>query len=281
MSLIYVGDSGRVNGRVADGHCNGNVEGSSCRKHVARAMGFTIQNAGRRKKITCPENGEEIVSAYLRSGYWQCASCRNPNEAKSFQFFLIQRRKPLLNKDIGKWEQSNRERYEQLLDQWAQAKHVKCAEKTQMPSESGVYGFFHDQGPLEFVTQSHKGLLVGGSQTAANDRTSAKPNAGKATELPIIGSGGCTPPAAPAIYGNGLYSVGRDPNNPHGILILVTHANKDLRACIAQHSDEGRYWLSRLESFRISTISAKRKLAGVMTDYYGCFFNALVRFELR
>lgn len=279
MGLIYIGDSGRVAGRAGSDHCGGNVEGSAFRRHTAQAMNFSVERLGG-YQITHPENGEDIVSAYIRSGCWHCLPCSDADEAEGFQFYLIQRLTPLLNVDHGDWLRGNEAHYQDLYNQWIHAPCLKCADQNRMPTGPGIYAFYHAHTPDEHVAFNMAGAEVPQPPPAQPAKPVPPPAPmPKAPNNPGAADG-CSPPLNPETYGRDLYVVMRDVAEPTRIRIIVRHGNQGNRRLIAQHMNDGPYWLGRQAAFAGSNISAERWLAEIMTHYRDCFARNRITFEL-
>src|SRR5439155_14880993 len=92
--VIYAGDAGRVSRRVLQSHSSGNVEGSALRQHVAARLGYRLHKSRRAKGSTKirldmpnPKEGEDAISAYIRSGRWRFVACDSASEAEDFQWY--------------------------------------------------------------------------------------------------------------------------------------------------------------------------------------------------
>jgi len=152
--VIYVGDSGDVIKRIRTNHCSGNVEASALRKHIAKAKGFKIQSFKRasgstRIRIDSPEprNAENDVSSYIHSGSWKIVLCDSYKEAHDFQWFTVERLKPLLNVNIKPWNNNNLERYKYLFTQIENSTAFKYEQLKGATSGSGVYVLYHQMSP--------------------------------------------------------------------------------------------------------------------------------------
>ena len=112
--VIYVGYSSSAAKRIRSNHCSGNVESSAMREHIAARMGYKINKTERpsgstKKRIDLPDpnQGEEKISAYLRSGWWKFVICESTEEAKDFEGYVISKLTPLLNVDECSWRREN------------------------------------------------------------------------------------------------------------------------------------------------------------------------------
>ena len=156
--IIYVGESGDVLRRIQTNHCSGNVEASAFRKHVAAAMGYKIKKTKRvsgptrvRIDLPNPRVGEDSVSNYIRSGEWRYVICNSHNEAKDFQWYVIDQLGPLLNRDRRPWSEKNLQRYQFLLAELRSSPAMNCGQFGGMRSGPGVYVFYHRQMPSNTV----------------------------------------------------------------------------------------------------------------------------------
>jgi hypothetical protein len=154
---IYIGDGSKIRNRIRNQHCNGNVESSSLRKHIAQTMGFHLQREQRLNGSTrvrlAMENasvGEQIISNYLKSGSWKFVICPPSINAKDFQFYAIQNitPRPLLNVNMGEWGISFEYQYRNLLDQLLNCLPHNFEDLINVPNESGVYLFLSEIQPL-------------------------------------------------------------------------------------------------------------------------------------
>jgi len=150
--VIYVGDAKDVIKRILTNHCRGNVEGSAFRKHVAESMGYKIKTTYRSsgsKKVRIdhpnPSEAEKKITAYIRSGKWKYVICDSYEETHDFQWYVIERLKPLLNKDCKAWNSKNFQRYQILLNQLESSKALDCEQLKNALSGPGVYVFYHTE----------------------------------------------------------------------------------------------------------------------------------------
>jgi len=170
--IVYAGDSRDVVKRIITNHCAGNVEASALRRYVAEAIGYQIKETKRpsgstrvRINVLDPRKGEEEVSNYLRSGVWRYVICDSYEEANNFQWYVIDRFKPLLNREHRPWNQQNLHRYQALLSKMSTSSELTCSQLHGMRSGPGVYVLYHQKGPqreLSRASPSHppaRGLL--------------------------------------------------------------------------------------------------------------------------
>jgi hypothetical protein len=81
---------------------------------------------------------EQQVSAYIRARFWRYVICQSADEARDFQWFVIERLEPFLNRAADQWNAANLNRYLQLWDQlWANP-IVQCGGH-KFPASPGVY----------------------------------------------------------------------------------------------------------------------------------------------
>ncbi|MBD1866822.1 hypothetical protein H6F95_05790 [Cyanobacteria bacterium FACHB-471] len=152
--LIYVGDGRDVIKRIRNNHLKGNVEASSLRKHLAIEMGYQISVSKRssgsqriRIALPEPEKGENIVSAYLSGGLWQYIICDSYEEANAFQWYVIEKLEPCLNKDRRSWDTSRLPKFEILLHNLQNSQFYEFGGLAGLISGAGVYAFHHHQYP--------------------------------------------------------------------------------------------------------------------------------------
>lgn len=152
--ILYVGDARDVIKRILTNHCNGNVEASALRRHVAEAMGYKLRSTRRTSgslsvRIDLPDyrTGEAQVSNYIRSGLWRYVICSSCEEAHDFQWFAIDRLKPILNRNREAVGYEREERYQSLLAQLTQSPALKFSQLRGTPSGPGVYVFEHEHMP--------------------------------------------------------------------------------------------------------------------------------------
>jgi hypothetical protein len=153
---IYVGDGSKIGTRIKNQHCGGNVEGSSMRKLVARAMGYTFTQQRRLKgswkvrlDLPNPSTGEKQITNYIRNGVWKYIVCPSTIDAKDFQFYVIQNiiPAPILNINQGKWQEDMQPVYQNMLQQLLNCQAHNYDQSVNIPTEPGVYLFIHDEDP--------------------------------------------------------------------------------------------------------------------------------------
>jgi len=157
---IYVGDAGDVVKRILTNHCSlsSNVEASALRSAVAEDMGYRLKRTRRlsgstkvRIDLPNPREGENMVSAYIRSGEWKYIICKSYDEAHDFQWYVIDQLKPILNKNVQSWDTQKTLRYQSLLKQLSMSKPLSCTGLSKEHSGPGVYVLFHELTPKEFL----------------------------------------------------------------------------------------------------------------------------------
>lgn len=136
MENIYVGDSKNVAKRINRKHCTGNVKVSALRRTIAERMGFVIIEekihpkyikvyiGGPHRKLS-----EKKISDYLAAGVWKSVRCESKAEAEDFQYYVIEKLNPHLNKKRISWNQAMESRYAILLStlldgQWLSRKNI-------------------------------------------------------------------------------------------------------------------------------------------------------------
>jgi hypothetical protein len=154
MFIIYVGDSSDVIRRIRTNHCSGNVEGSALRRLIAEERGYTLERSKRpggsmrvRIDIPAPHEGEEEVSSYILSGLWKYVVCGSDEEARDFQWYVIDHLQPVLNRDRKSWKKDNTSRYEELLRALEESETLSCDQLRERRTAPGVYVFLHEQKP--------------------------------------------------------------------------------------------------------------------------------------
>jgi len=160
MNCMYVGDSSNVINYIRYTHCSGDVEGSSIRFHIAECMGYSFIRIKRpsgsyRLQIDSPSRKAEEakITNYIRSGKWRYVLCQSYQEAHDFQWYVIDKLKPLLNKHCETWDKTKIQRYNQLFSQFQQCSTLSYVQLKGMPSGPGVYVFYHDQIPRAYKNQ--------------------------------------------------------------------------------------------------------------------------------
>jgi len=152
--LQYIGDSKRIKTRVRQ-HCIGNVESSALRKTIAVEMGFEIQTvkrpSGSRKTSVNPLSAEKLISEYIQSGTWKIVPCRTVEEARDFQWYGIDKKRPPLNKYMQFWDENSENRYQRLLDELFDSNFIEFSSTLDITTEPGVYSLWHEKTPLDFV----------------------------------------------------------------------------------------------------------------------------------
>ncbi|MCI0693783.1 hypothetical protein L0337_17470, partial [candidate division KSB1 bacterium] len=126
--------------------CAGNVEGSALRRHVASHKGYTLLRTKRangsfrvRLDLPYPGVGEKEISTYLKSGQWKFVICDSYEEASDFQWYLIERLKPLLNKIHKSWNKQFLLKYSVLLNILEVSSGSDYYQLCNMRSGPGVY----------------------------------------------------------------------------------------------------------------------------------------------
>jgi len=150
LVAVYVGDAGDVVDRILTNHTSGNVEGSALRKAVSEALGYRLARKKRpsgsikvRIDLPNPREGENKVSAYIRSGMWRYVICPSYDEAHDFQWFVIDKLKPVLNRLHKTWNPRNLKRYRFLLAQLENAPLLLHDQLRGEPTGPGVYVLHH------------------------------------------------------------------------------------------------------------------------------------------
>jgi len=152
--IIYAGDGSNIRTRIKTNHCNPNVEGSALRQHVATELGYELSRQKRpsgstRIRINSinPDIDEQNVSTYVRTGSWRYVVCDSAKEALDFQWFVIEKLEPLLNKKKKKWNANNLIRYEHLFSELMECPLTPFQALDNIPTEPGVYVLYHDIAP--------------------------------------------------------------------------------------------------------------------------------------
>jgi len=152
--VIYAGHSSNVVKRIRTNHCSGNVEASVLRLRIAQEKGYNIVSTRRpsdsvRKRIDLPDpsEGEAEVSRYIRSGRWKYVLCDSDEEARDFEWYVIEHVRPLLNVEGRQWREPNTTRYQVLLEELQRSEGLSCQELRGKPTGPGVYVLHHDLRP--------------------------------------------------------------------------------------------------------------------------------------
>jgi hypothetical protein len=151
--LIYVGDARNVVTRICN-HCSNNVEASALRQRVATHVGYQFLKSRRPKGSTKiqlalpkPRAGEELITNYIRSGVWRFVVCESEVVAADFQWYAIDRLRPLLNLNRRQWKSEWTEHYSVLLQQLISCRTLEYREVRSAPKLPGVYALFHQRMP--------------------------------------------------------------------------------------------------------------------------------------
>ena len=154
MYVIYVGDSKNIYRRLTTNHCRGNVEASALRRHVAEALGFRIRRERRpsgstsvRIDLPAPDQGENAVSDYIRRGKWRTLVLDDYAVAHDFQWYVIEKLKPLLNRDYQKYPPHKRGLYGGFIQKLTHSEFVDCSSLNETYSHPGIYVLYHEQKP--------------------------------------------------------------------------------------------------------------------------------------
>ncbi len=152
MIAIYAGDARDVVKRIRSNHCSGNVEASALRRHIAENMGYRIKSMRRpsgsyrvRLDMPNPKTGEQIISAYVRTGLWKFILCDSYEEAQDFQWYVIDILKPLLNVRHETWSAENMVRYQGLITKLTSSSGMTYVQLKNTVSGPGVYVLFHEK----------------------------------------------------------------------------------------------------------------------------------------
>lgn len=154
IRVIYAGDARDIVKRIRSDHCRGNVEASALRKHIAEYRRYPIKKTRRtsgsyrvRLDLPDPKAGEQNISAYLRCGVWKYVLCDSYEEAKDFQWYVIDALNPLLNVQHKPWNRDNLARYQTLLAELTSATARNYEQLRNTASGPGVYVLFHEATP--------------------------------------------------------------------------------------------------------------------------------------
>jgi len=138
MHAVYVGDARDVVERVSQNHCVGNVEVSALRKYVAEALGFRD-----------PKKGEAAVSEYIHGGWWLFIVLPSYEDAHDFQWYVIEKLDPILNRTPKPYARARVKVYEDWLSKLEESRPWICQDIGDAESGSGVYVLYHDSEPSE------------------------------------------------------------------------------------------------------------------------------------
>ena len=150
LIVIYVGDAHNVVNRVVFNHCRGNVEASALRRHVAEEMGYKLKRTKRpsgstkvRIDLPDPQTGERKISTYIQTGKWKYVICESYHEAHDFQWYVIEKLNPLLNREREQWNKEKSGKYLLLLQKLSNSQLLECKHLYGQATGPGVYVFYH------------------------------------------------------------------------------------------------------------------------------------------
>ncbi|UCH37177.1 MAG: hypothetical protein JSV76_05705 [Candidatus Bathyarchaeota archaeon] len=154
MHIIYVGDSRNVYKRIRNNHCSGNVEASALRRYVAEALGFQIRRERRpigstrvRIDLPNPRQGEQAVTDYIRQGKWQILLLDHYDLAHDFQWYVIEKLNPFLNRECKNFQTQKSELYGNLIERLTKSSFINYRSLTKTSSKPGIYVLYHEQKP--------------------------------------------------------------------------------------------------------------------------------------
>jgi hypothetical protein len=134
--------------------CSGNVEGSVLRRHVAEAIGFKIRRERRpsgstrvRIDLPVPNQGEKAVSDYISRGKWRILLLDDYDVAHDFQWYVIEKLKPLLNRECQNYQPNKSGLYGNLIKRLTKSAFVDCSSFNKSRSRPGIYVLYHEQKP--------------------------------------------------------------------------------------------------------------------------------------
>jgi len=120
-------------------------------------MGFEIIKEKRpsgSSKLSIDSDAERIVSNYIQTGKWRVVICSSVEEARDFQWYVIDKTRPTLNKYMQFWKTNSEDRYANLLDTLLDSAPVEFNYTLEVSTESGVYSLWHEIEPKQFITQT-------------------------------------------------------------------------------------------------------------------------------
>ena len=77
--------------------------------------------------------------------------CSSPEEARDFQWYAIDKKRPHLNKYMQFWDESKEELYNNLLENLLKSAQIEFESTLEVSTEPGVYSLWHKQNPEEFA----------------------------------------------------------------------------------------------------------------------------------
>ena len=157
MKIIYIGDANNLLKRIKSNHCSGNVEGSALRQHIAEAMGYNLKRTKRpsrtmRIRINSkePRQAEKRVTSFIRNGKWRIITLSNYETAYDFQWFAIDKLRPLLNRKSKDYIQTNVALYTSFLKSLKNSSLLDYENVINIEPKPGVYIFYHTLNPKEY-----------------------------------------------------------------------------------------------------------------------------------
>jgi len=122
-------------------------------------MGFEIisikRPSGSRKLTVSPPSAEQTISAYIQSGAWRVIVCGTAEEARDFQWYAIDKKRPPLNKHMKFWNKNNEDAYKILLENLLESKYIEFDLTLKISTDSGVYSLWHEISPADFLTNTN------------------------------------------------------------------------------------------------------------------------------
>ena len=149
LNVIYIGESNNVKRRIINNHCFGNVDISALRRNIAKEFGYEIQkeknSKGESVYFLIKSNYELEITKYIISGFWKIIILDKKEIAKDFQYFLINKLKPLLNKEKKNYDINKKDYYESLLKELEKQRCLSCDDVLNHKNlcKPGIYVFCH------------------------------------------------------------------------------------------------------------------------------------------
>ncbi len=148
LRVVYVGESGRVKYRILNNHCFGNVDVSALRRSIAKyVFKYEVRKEkcnNKNAKFLINPLYELEITKYVLSGFWKVIFIDDRKEAKDFQYFLINKLKPLLNRMGGIYDTSNEKIYKKWFESLENAPLLSYKEILELECGTGVYVFYHE-----------------------------------------------------------------------------------------------------------------------------------------
>ena len=100
---------------------------------------------------------ENIVLVYFscQSGTWRVVVCDTAEEARDFQWYAIDYKRPPLNKHMKFWDKNNQDRYKNLLENLLESEYIDFGLTLKISTEPGVYSLLLEISPADFLINAN------------------------------------------------------------------------------------------------------------------------------